>query len=289
MWNEQVIVALPAIYTADDRLDVDRMRQLFEINAKYVDAAFVNGTNGEFAALSRSERSQVANLALSAFGPSRVILHVGAVTTSQVDRLISDGLSAGAKRFAVTPPLMFATDLRTIESHFARARALTKGLDLYAYLFPEIFQNTVEPESARMFEHLGLNGLKVSGAAAAKLDKYVQHLSIPVWTGDDRDLALALSRGAAGVVSGCANIDPEAWRSVKDAVARRDLGGLRLGNARIDRIVNAVGPSIAHLKLGLQTLGIGSARMRLNLPAVPAADAALIARLSEVVLLSDVS
>ncbi|WP_439593055.1 dihydrodipicolinate synthase family protein [Microbacterium sp.] len=285
---EQVIVALPTLFTTEDALDVDNMQRLFDKTALHADAAFVTGTNGEFLALSRGERADVARLALASFGVERTILHVGAVTTSQVEGLIQDGIALGATRFAVTPPLTFATDQSSIRAHFAQVRKLTAGLALYAYLYPEICRNTVEPEEAAFLEDLGFNGLKISGTAARKLDDYARRLSIPVWTGDDRDLASALSRGATGVVSGCANIDARAWSEVKTALlGYHDARAVADAQDRVNEIVDAVGPSIAHLKLGLSVLGWGTGSLRLNLPAVPAIDAARIGRLREEVSLSD--
>lgn len=280
MPDSETVVALPTFFDDDLALDVVTTRRFYADLAPRAGSVFVAGTNGEFLALSVKERRAVVELALEQFGPDRAIVHVGHVTTHQMRVMVRTLSDLPIRRFAVTPPMVFPAGADRVADHFAAARDATAGAKLYAYLYPEVCINTVEPESVpRLIEH-GIDGFKLSGRAAGTLAAYLAAAGdAPIWTGDDSASVVAAAMGARGVVSGCANVDPSAWMLLSSAIAAADATTVRDAERRTERIVGELGKSVAHIKYALSELGYGTGAHRIRLPALSRRDRVAISQL----------
>lgn len=280
MAASETVIALPTFFDDDLVLDAVTTRRFYADLAPRVGPVFVAGTNGEFLALSIRERRVVAELALEHFGPDRTIIHIGAITTHQMLLMVRALSDLPVERFAVTPPMVFPAGADGIVDHFATAREATAGMELYAYLYPEVCINTVEPNSIPRLIECGIDGFKVSGRAAGMLAAYVAAAGrTPVWTGDDSASIVAAEVGAKGVVSGCANVDPSAWMLLSSAIAAADAGTMRDAERQTARIVGELGKSVAHIKYALSELGYGTGAHRIRLPAPSHRDRVAIGQL----------
>src|SRR5204863_6673055 len=92
------------------------------LSAAGLDGVLALGTTGEGIMLSPDERRRAAELFLSA-RPERfaVVVHCGAQTTADTERLAAHAAGAGADAVAVIGPPYFAFDPPALEEHFARA------------------------------------------------------------------------------------------------------------------------------------------------------------------------
>ena len=73
----EVLAALPTFFDAHGELDRAATTAHLAWLAGRVDGVFVAGTTGEFPALDHAERVELAEAALAAFGPDRVVVHIG--------------------------------------------------------------------------------------------------------------------------------------------------------------------------------------------------------------------
>lgn len=241
--------------------------------APVVDGVFLPGTTGEFPALSPDEQRRLITIALEAFGPGRVVAHVGAASTRQALELASAAAEAGAIRFAaITPYYLKASVSGCADYYAALVRELADG-QVYGYLFPDVAGSDIVPDELGALVDAGLSGVKVSGTASTRATAYL--LAAPdgfrLWSGNDADLPNVLAAGGVGTVSGVAGVSPQPWATYRDAVAAGNEVAAAAAQQAIEALVGELGPSISRLKYGLDTIGgIGGAcRMSIDGPDEP--------------------
>ncbi len=278
----EVLTATPTLFDEHGDLDRDGNLALLTHLAARVDGVFVAGTTGEFPALERAERHWLAAAALSAFGPERVVVHVGAASTRDAVWLAQDAVALGAGRLAVLTPHYLPADAETILRHFGAVTAAVEQAAVYGYLFSERSGVAVEPSAfAGIAAAAGLAGAKLSGSAAQRFSQYRAALpaAVRLWTGADTTLAACARAGGAGVVSGLSAAFPEPFMALADALAADDRLAERAAQTRVDEVRSALGGTIEGIKLALRLAGLGSATMRMPHPSVSPAVQARIASL----------
>ena len=280
-----VLAATPTLLDADGELDAAANKALLTGLAGRVDGVFLAGTTGEFPGLSLPERSQLLGIALDAFGPEQVVVHVGAAATRDAVALARDAVAAGARRLAVITPYYLAVDPEAVTRHFAAVTAVADGALVYAYLFPE---RTGVPADAAAFAaaaaEAGLAGAKLSGSAADLLPDLVAALpgDAVLWAGADIELPSVARAGGRGVIASLASVFPEPFAALADAVASGDARAEQAALAEAGEVKAALDGTVPALKHALELMGIGTATMRMPAPALsPEAKeriAALVAR-----------
>jgi 4-hydroxy-tetrahydrodipicolinate synthase len=282
--RSEVLAATPTLLNADGELDAGANKALLTGLAGRVDGVFLAGTTGEFPGLTLPERSQLLGIALDAFGPEGVVVHVGSAATRDAVALARDAVAAGARRLAVITPYYLAVDESEVTRHFAavaEAAGTADGASVYAYLFPERTGVTVEPASfAAVAAEVGLAGAKLSGAAGAALPDYVAALPADavLWAGADTTLPSVVRAGGRGVVAAVASAFPVPFAALADAVASGDAAAERAAQAEADAVKTALGGTIAGLKYALELMGVGTAAMRMPAPGLSAQDRERIER-----------
>ncbi len=272
----EVLAAVPTLFDAAGELDLVATADHYAALHGRVDGVFVAGTTGEFPALDRAERRALAEVALSVFGPERVVVHVGAASTRDTVALTSDAVALGARRLAVLTPYYLPADLDAVTRHFAVTVAAAGPASVYGYLFTERSGVAVGPEEfGRIAAEVGLAGAKLSGAANARVGEYIDALpaGARLWSGADTTLAGAVRRGGAGIVSGLSSAFPEPFTALADAVAAGDEGAEAAAQAQADAVLDALQGSVEGIKYALALLGHGNGALRMPSPAVPNAEA----------------
>lgn len=276
----EVLAAVPTLFDGSGELDLAGTARFFGALTGRVDGLFVAGTTGEFPALERAERRALAEAALAAFGPDRVVVHVGAASTVQTVALTRDAVAVGARRLAVLTPYYLPADLDAVTRHFAATTAAAGPTEVYGYLFAERSGVVVGPgDFGRVAAATGLAGAKLSGAANAELGAYLDALpaGAKLWSGADTTLATVVRRGGTGIVSGLSAAFPEPFTALADAVAAGDRGAEQAAQVRADAVLDALHGSVEGIKHALHLLGHGTGALRMPAPAV--ADPAAIQRL----------
>jgi dihydrodipicolinate synthase/N-acetylneuraminate lyase len=181
-----------------------------------LDGIFALGTTGEGLLLSVEERRLAATLFLEASaGRLAVVVHCGAQTTGDSVRLAEHAAGAGADAVAAVAPPYYPFDEQELTRHFAAVAAACAPTPFFLY---EIAARSGYAIPLTVVERLregvsNLAGLKVSDTPFDRVEPYLVE-GLDVFVGSEPLAAKALSRGAAGVVSGLATAFPEVVASL---------------------------------------------------------------------------
>lgn len=273
MTRRDIITAVPVAFAADGALDLEGSREILRfVAASGNEGAFVLGTTGEFPALSYEERVAITRASIEELGGRmRVIVHVGAPSLFEVRRLIAAAREAGATEIAViTPYYLSATD-EGLFDFFRAVSDISDGLDVYVYVFRDRTGNFVPaPLMTRLAELPNIVGAKISGESLEQVAEYRAAVpeSFLLYTGSDRDLAVAAEYGAQGVVSGISSVLPRAFRVLREAAAGDDEQEVARAQRDVDAAVDVIRGDMARMKVAYAALGVpaGGVRMAIDAP-----------------------
>jgi dihydrodipicolinate synthase/N-acetylneuraminate lyase len=270
----EILSAVPTPFGPTGEVDLSALRTNLERLLPLVDGVFAAGTTGEFPALTDDERLAVIGEALEVFGPARVIAHVGAPSAHQAVRLLESASKLGAQRFAAITPYFLRASTAGITSYYKALKDAAGRGSVYAYVFPEVAGTDLQPaELPAVISNAGIDGIKVSGAASARVHEYLASApeEFSLWSGNDADLPNILAAGGKGTVSGVSAVSPEPWAAYREAVRSNDAAAATSAQEDIETLVPLLGPSIAALKFGISYQGLpgGDVRMEID-PVSPA-------------------
>ncbi|RYE88326.1 MAG: dihydrodipicolinate synthase family protein [Hyphomicrobiales bacterium] len=276
-----IFTAIPVAFQADGAVSIEANTAILRKCAQSgVDGAFVLGTTGEFPSLSEDERRVLTRLSLDTLPNKRVVVHVGAASLHQVERLIQQAREAGAKDIAAITPYFLPSTDEALKHFYGRISEISDGLNVFVYIFQARTGITVSPQlMAELAKLPNIIGVKISGESLETVGEYRKLLpdDFLVLTGSDREIGRLDTVGANGVISGIASVYPEPFVAMAEAIAAgvTDRAALQADvNATVDGLLG----DIERLKTGLRLQGIpaGHARMAVGMP-----DAATMALLED--------
>lgn len=266
-----IFTALPVAFQADGALSIEGNTAILrKCAASEVDGAFVLGTTGEFPSLSEAERRTLTRLSLDLLPNKRVVVHVGAASLHEVERLIEHARAEGARDIAAITPYFLPSTDDALRHFYGRISELSGGLNVFVYIFTARTGVTVTPELMAELARLpNIIGVKISGETLETVGEYRRLLpdDFLVLTGADQEIGRLDQVGANGVISGIASVYPEPFVAMADAVASgtQDRAALQ---RNVDDAVDGLLGDIERLKTGLRLQGIaaGHARMAVGMP-----------------------
>lgn len=264
----EIITPPVTAFTEEGAVDLEATRRLLAFAEPHVDGVFAVGTTGEFPALTRQERRDLVALCAEVFGPDRTIAHVGGPSLHQTLPLLRDAQELGVRRVAAITPYYLTASEEGILRYFSAVREASDG-ELYAYIFPDVACSDVSPELLARLAGIGIDGVKTSGRASARVADYrAAAPDLSLWSGNDAQLPEVVAAGGRGVVSGVSGVAPEAFARLRDALAADDQDAARRAQDHVLALVKALGPSITRLREGLAQRGLdsGTSRMPIDLP-----------------------
>lgn len=201
-----------------DTLDLEAQAKYFSYLSKTGLAGLVVlGTNAETFLLTREERKELLVAARKACGPTFPIMAgVMGHSTKQVLQYIADAVDAGADYGLLLPPAYFGkqTTPAVIEGFFDEV-ASKSPLPLVIYNLPAVC-NGIDLDSATIASlarrHQNIVGTKLTCGSVAKIVRLSAEFSPDEFAsfGGQADFLIgALASGAAGTVSGFANVFPK--------------------------------------------------------------------------------
>ncbi|MFB2581397.1 dihydrodipicolinate synthase family protein [Herbiconiux sp. P15] len=203
--------AFPLTPLRDDAFDEAAYTRLLErLVAAGVDSITALGSTGSYLYLDRDERRRVAFAAVQHAGDVPVMVGIGALRTSQVQRLADDAQEAGASAVLLAPVTYQALGDDEVFGLFAD---VTAGLDvpLVVYDNPGTTHVTFTDDLyGRIAELPHVASIKIPGVptgadeAAARVAAIREHIPSGVTVGVSGD-----SAAARGLTAGC-----DAWYSV---------------------------------------------------------------------------
>lgn len=212
-WDRAVelnpILATATPFTSDYRVDAsalgDYLSFLHESGAR---AILVNGTTGEFPALTVAERKSVLEFTRSHWS-GQLIAHIGASAVGEAIELL-DHAHDHADAVAAIAPYYFAEPPEAgIREYFGLLLERTK-LPLLVYNFPRHTQVLITPAllGGLAAEYPMLAGVKDSGTDRGITRGYAD-TGLAVFVGSDGAAAHIAEHGALGIVSGGGSPVPE--------------------------------------------------------------------------------
>ena len=205
---------IPPIITCFDRdgkIDEAAQREVVRFQAEHVDGFYPCGTYGSGPLMTVEERKRVAEIVIEEKGSCDVIVHVGAVNTSQSVELAQHAQSVGADAVGAIPPYYYTYTTDQLLDHY---RALIRAVDIPVFLYnnPGLSGNPISADMLATLADEGLSGVKDSAFDLVNFYMYLIKVKKPDFNfiiGTEAIAAAALDAGASGVISGLANVFPE--------------------------------------------------------------------------------
>jgi 4-hydroxy-tetrahydrodipicolinate synthase len=270
MTSRDILSAVPVAFGPGGELDEDGTRAILRhVASSSNEGAFVLGTTGEFPALSPDERDTVAKLSIEELGGRmRVVVHVGAASTYEAVQRAKAAVAAGATELAALTPYYLPADDDRIVEYFSAIGDAAPEAKLFVYAYRLRSGNAVSPElMARLAALPTVVGAKVSEESLEVLDAFraVVPEQFLIYTGADRELALAAGHGAQGVVSGVSAVLPKPFRALAAAADAGDDAALAEAQRAVDDVVEIIGGNMARMKAAYRLLGVTDSTVRMAL------------------------
>src|SRR3954469_7433662 len=189
-----------------------------------VEHVVVCGTMGEAGALTDDERRVVTETAVAT--GAHVVVGVSSPDGPTAARRAEAAAAAGAVGVMCLPPTTYVADARELDAHFAAGCAAT-DLPVMLYNNPEASRQDLAPELiAQLAErHERIVAVKECSGDARRIARRVERAGdrLDVLVGGDDWALEGYAAGAAGWVSGVANVAPRECLDLEVAVAAGDM------------------------------------------------------------------
>lgn len=264
-----VLTALATPFTADEQIDVPRLKWLVDRSIDGgVDGLVACGSTGEFAALTADERRHVVDTVVEhTAGRVPVVAQTGATTTAQAIRLSNDAKSSGADVAMLVTPYY---EPLTVDETVAYLRDVAGAIDLPVMLYniPPATGVNLDPATVGTLAR-ELDNVRYVKDSSANMEQALQLIHhhgdhIATFVGWDSLIYASLAEGAAGVLAGAANVVPAEIVAVYRAIRAGDHALALAEWKRVYPVIDAMitVPFMPAIKSALSSLGhpIGSPR-----------------------------
>jgi 4-hydroxy-tetrahydrodipicolinate synthase len=278
----QVLVAMVTPMTAEGEVDWPSTEELMDYLITHgTDAIVVTGTTGETSTLTDREKLQLVTVGKQvASGRAKIITGGGSNETAHAIELYKASEKAGADGVMIVTPYYNKPTQAGILTHF---RLIADATDLPVILYDipgrtgvEIRYDTI----LRAAKHPNVVGVKDAKGDLAEVSRVLNETDLIYFAGDDSNALPTLAIGGAGMISVTANIAPEPYRRMVDAVNHGSLPEATEQHKLLEPLVRATMthvPGTVAAKYILHGLGrITSPRVRLPLVGPEDDQAALI-------------
>lgn len=222
------------------------------------------GTNGEFPSLTLEEKKRVIEAAGASRGDLFMMVGAGSCSLPEVIELCIFAQDAGADAALIVPPFYFRD--ATVEGicDFYQRVLASVDLPVFLYNIPVYSGIPITDEIIdTLLGHKNFAGIKDTGGDVARtaqlIDRYPE---LQIFGGSDSLMGAAVAAGAAGVISGVANVFPGLVRDVWDArgTAQEKLQA----GEQVRQVRRAIAgfPWIAATKYGLTLRGLPATFVR---------------------------
>jgi len=230
--------ALVTAYNELEEVDLDATRRQMRRQIAAGNNLFCSGTNGDFSALSFEERVALVQAAKEeAKGSVMVFANAGTPSTYETIRLAREYAKAGIDGIAVVAPYFISCTQEGLYLHY---RKIAEEVDapIYIYDIPSRTGNPVEPQTVlRLSEIDNIRGIKDTSGNRDNLMQYCDmrkaNPAFEVYTGPDHMIHEGLLMGAAGCVSGLANVIPSLVHDIVRLYAEGDVTGSAAAQSKV--------------------------------------------------------
>jgi len=240
-----ILTALPTPFAQDGSLDEASLRALVDHSIHGgVHGVVVNGSTGEFSALTTDERRRAVEIVVDQAGARvPVVAQTGAASTAEAVELTKHAESAGADVVMALTPYYESLSEQEIKAYF-RTVAASVDLPVMLYNIPGLTGIDLLPDTvgalAREVENIQY--VKNSSSDMSQSAQLIHHHGdvISTFVGWDTLLLASLIEGAAGFTAGTANIVPAELVAVWDAVQGGKIAEARQAWNRVFPVIDAI-------------------------------------------------
>jgi len=245
------------------------------------DGLVVTGTTGETSTLTDAEKIQLVTTGKSvSSGRAKIITGGGSNETAHAIELYKASEKAGADGVMIVTPYYNKPTQAGVLTHF---RMISDATDLPVILYDIPGRSGIEityDTLLRAAKHPNIVAVKDAKGDLSEVSRVMNNTDLIYFAGDDANALPTLAIGGAGLIGVTANIAPEPYRLMVDAVNAGDLHTATAQHKLLEPLVRATMthvPGTVATKYILQGLGrIGSARVRLPLVGPEESEAANI-------------
>jgi len=267
----QVLVAMVTPMNADGEVDWPSTEALMaKLVDEGVDGIVVTGTTGETSTLTDKEKLQLVTVGKDvAAGKAKIITGGGSNETAHAIELYKASEKAGADGAMVVTPYYNKPTQAGILTHF-RLIADATDLPVILYDIPGRTGVPIRYETIlRAAKHPNIVAVKDAKGDLMEVSRVLNETDLMYFAGDDGNALPTLAIGGVGMISVTANIAPEPYRIMVDAVNRGSLPEATEQHKLLEPLVRATMthvPGTVATKYILHGLGrITSPRVRLPL------------------------
>jgi 4-hydroxy-tetrahydrodipicolinate synthase len=268
--------------TKDGEVDWPAVESLMDhLISHGADGLVVTGTTGETSTLTDAEKIQLVKTGKAvAAGRARVITGGGSNETAHAIELYKASEKAGADGVMVVTPYYNKPTQAGVLTHFRMIADATE-LPMIMYDIPgrsgiQITYDTI----LRAAQHPNIVAVKDAKGELSEVSRVMNQTDLMYFAGDDANALPTLAIGGTGLIGVTANIAPEPYRIMIDAVNAGDLATATAQHKLLEPLVRATMthvPGTVATKYILHGLGrIASPRVRLPLVGPEESEAAEI-------------
>ena len=268
--------------TKDGEVDWPAVESLMDhLISHGADGLVVTGTTGETSTLTDAEKIQLVKTGKTvAAGRARIITGGGSNETAHAIELYKASEKAGADGVMVVTPYYNKPTQAGVLTHF-RMIADATDLPMIMYDIPgrsgiQITYDTI----LRAAKHPNIVAVKDAKGDLSEVSRVMNQTDLMYFAGDDANALPTLAIGGTGLIGVTANIAPEPYRMMINAVNSGDLAAATAQHKLLEPLVRATMthvPGTVAAKYILHGLGrIASPRVRLPLVGPEESEAAEI-------------
>jgi 4-hydroxy-tetrahydrodipicolinate synthase len=265
--------ALVTPFAKDQSVDEGAFRNLIRHVIDHVDGLVPCGTTGEFNYLTPDENRRLVQVAVEESHGKPVIAGTGAAGTRQAIELARNAQQVGATACLIVCPYFLHPSDKGIYQHYYEIAKALPDMPIILYNIPQVVDAYLP---RRVVEDLAdipnIVGLKDSSGNLTYTMEVLEYAGdrIRVLIGHDEVVLNALAGGASGMILASAQVYPEVWQAVLQAVGRGDLETARALQRKVQklsRIFCRYGGGVA-VKQALKMMGVDAGRPRSPLKSV---------------------
>jgi 4-hydroxy-tetrahydrodipicolinate synthase len=278
----QVLIAMVTPMTKDGEVDWPAVESLMDYLISHgADGLVVTGTTGETSTLTDAEKIQLVTTGKSvSAGRARIITGGGSNETAHAIELYKASEKAGADGVMVVTPYYNKPTQAGVLTHF-RMIADATDLPMIMYDIPGRSGIQITYETIlRAAKHPNIVAVKDAKGDLSEVSRVMNQTDLMYFAGDDANALPTLAIGGTGLIGVTANIAPEPYRTMINAVNAGDLATATAQHKLLEPLVRATMthvPGTVAVKYVLHGLGrIASPRVRLPLVGPEESEAAEI-------------
>lgn len=265
-----IIPAILTPFTKDEEIDYGQLRvHVRRMLTAGVHGIFCLGTNGEFYALSETEKLKVVEVVVDEVnGAVPVYAGSGEIATRTVVRLTNQFKALGASAVSIVTPYFINPSQSELYQHYARIATETE-FPIILYNIPMRTHVNLEPAAVAALarDFTNIIGIKDSSGDIELTENYIQQTpsDFKVMGGNDGLILDTLILGGSGAIAATANVIPEILVKLYDTYLAGDLDSARKWQDKVAPLradfKYGTSPGVIKLQASLCGYQVGNSRM----------------------------